>query len=63
MKDFNYPIMLKTSKKTFNLHIISTSANFPGLMEQDTFKRDNIVNHRGVNYGAKAQLQAVPKRV
>jgi hypothetical protein len=30
-----------------------------GLMEQDTFMRDNIVNHKGVNYDAKTQLQAV----
>ena len=26
-------------------------------MEQDTFMRDNIVNHKGVNYDAKTQLQ------
>jgi len=25
--------------------------------------RDNIVNHKGVNYDAKTQLQAVPERV
>ena len=34
-----------------------------GLMERDTFMRDNIVNHKGVNYDAKTQLQAVPERV
>jgi cytochrome c1 len=34
-----------------------------GLMEQDTFMRDNIVNHEGVSYDAKTQLQAVPERV
>jgi hypothetical protein len=34
-----------------------------GLMEQDTFMRDNIVNHKGVSYDAKTQLQAVPERV
>jgi len=34
-----------------------------GLMEPDTFMRDNIVNHRGVIYDAKAQLQAVSERV
>jgi hypothetical protein len=25
--------------------------------------RDNIVNHKGVSYDAKTQLQAVPERV
>ena len=34
-----------------------------GLMEPDTFMRDNIVNHRGVNNDAKTQLQAVPEGV
>jgi hypothetical protein len=37
--------------------------NCSGLMEQDTFMRDNIVNHKCVSYDAKAQLQAVPERV
>ena len=34
-----------------------------GLMEPDTFMRDNIVNHRGVNNDAETQLQAVPEGV
>jgi hypothetical protein len=34
-----------------------------GLIELDTSMRDNIVNHGGVNYDAKTQLLAVPKRV
>ena len=38
-------------------------AGCSGLMEQDTFMRDNIVNHKSVNYDAKTQLQAVPERV
>jgi len=34
-----------------------------GLMEPDSFMRDNIVNHRGVIYDAKTELQAVSERV
>ena len=34
-----------------------------GLMEPDTFMRDNIVNHRGVNNDAKTQLQAIPEGI
>jgi hypothetical protein len=34
-----------------------------GLMEPDTFMRDNIVNHRGVNNDPKTQLQAVPQGI
>jgi hypothetical protein len=33
------------------------------LVEQDTFSRDNIVNHNGVNDDANTPLQAVPERV
>ena len=32
-------------------------------MEPDTFMRDNIINHRGVNYVAKTKLQALPESV
>jgi hypothetical protein len=28
-----------------------------GLMEQDTLMKDNMVNHKGVSYDAKTQLQ------
>jgi hypothetical protein len=38
-----------------------TIAGCSGLMEQDTFMRDHIVNHKGVNHHAKKQLQAVPE--
>ena len=34
-----------------------------GLMEQDAFMRDKMVNHKGVSYDAKTQLQAVSERV
>jgi hypothetical protein len=34
-----------------------------GLMEQYTFMRDNMVNHKSASHEAKTQLQAVPKRV
>jgi hypothetical protein len=37
--------------------------NCSGLMEPDTFMRDNIVNHRGVNNDPKTQLQAVPQGI
>jgi hypothetical protein len=32
-------------------------------MEPDTFMRDNIINHRGVTYGATTKLQALPESV
>ena len=32
-------------------------------MEPDTFMKENTVNHRGVNYDPKTQLQTVPERV
>ena len=31
------------------------------LMKPDTFRRDNIVNHRGVTYGAKRSYKQYPK--
>ena len=34
-----------------------------GLMEPDTFMRDNIVNHRGVTNDPKTQLQAVAQGI
>lgn len=31
------------------------------LVEQDTFSRDNIVNHNGVSYDAKRRYKLCPK--
>ena len=42
---------------------INLPENCSGLMEPDTFMRENTVNHRGVNYDPKTQLQTVPERV
>jgi hypothetical protein len=41
----------------------SPAIDCSGLMELDTFMRDNIVNHRGVNNDPKTQLQAVPQGI
>jgi hypothetical protein len=48
------------SKTSVELRLVDACS---GLMESDIFMRDNIVNHRGVIYDAKAQLQAVSERV
>ena len=67
-KEVAYPISNISSSGSLsssylNLQHCLVNPICSGLMEQDTFMRDNIVNHKGVNYDAKTQLQAVPERV
>jgi aspartate-semialdehyde dehydrogenase len=49
--------------EAFQIGMAKLKVGCSGLMEPDTFMRDNIVNHRGVNNDPKTQLQAVPQGI